>query len=92
MTTTTFAQELSDDQVLPENGFHTFYAEAQDGILAHFVIDAPNGLWTVTDLEDGDWLIEGPTHHHEDTVLEGEKMALAYVWANGVDRRKSAKN
>lgn len=85
MTTTTTATEtvLSFDE-------YTFTATpAEDGILATWTYDMPNGLWTITDLEDGDYDVEGPTHHFEGVTIEGLEAAVVYVLDNGVDRRRA---
>lgn len=89
MTTTTATQPT--EIVLEEGQFAT--APLGDGTdTIAWTIDAPNGLWTVTYLDGDDYLIEGPTHHFEDTVLEGLDMADAYVRMMGQDRRRSATN
>lgn len=62
---------------------------AQDGVLETTTFDMPNGLWTITDLEDGDFDVEGPTHHFEGITFEGRENAEAYVLDNGVDRRRA---
>jgi hypothetical protein len=77
--------------VLDEGQFNLQVSNrGDDTICTTWTIDAPNGLWFVTDLEDGDFLVEGPTHHFEDIVLEGEQTALDYVVMMGVDRRRTA--
>lgn len=85
MTTTTATPEI----VLDADQFVTTVLGDHD--TATTMVDAPNGLWTVTHIDADDFLVEGPTHHFEDIVLEGLDLAMAWVREYGRDRRTSAK-
>lgn len=86
MNTTTATVET----VLGENEVTWTVTPAADGILATWTADTRQGLWTITDLEDGDFDVEGPTHHQEGVVLEGLEIAMDYVLDNCRDRRTKA--
>lgn len=88
MTTTTATVTTTDEIVLDEDQFLTVPLGDHD--TATEMVDAPNGLWTITHVGDDDFLVEGPSHHFEDIVLEGLEMAHAWVQAYGVDRRRKS--
>jgi hypothetical protein len=89
MTTTTATPLTGTSDAIAEDAFVIELLGDGDDSIA-WSIDAPNGLWTVTYLDGDDFLVEGPSHHFEDVVLEGLDMASDYVRMMGVDRRRSA--
>jgi hypothetical protein len=88
---TTATTSTATDVVLGEDEVTWTTTPAEDGVLATWTADTRNGLWTITDLEDGDFLIEGPTHHQEDTILDDLGLAMDFVLDNARDRRRSGK-